>query len=230
MTNSSLQFKIVALLWVFSTLLAVTIGTSFVLHGFDPFMLTFMVLSLALSASGQVLARRWLAPLAKLNSVIVDVAHGRFNNRVVGLGAQKDEISALCWNVNDMLDQLNTFSREQETSFRANLAGKFYRRALGGGMHGGFKAGLETQNELLDSMASQKIGAMRTQMLTRVHTLNNGNLLSNLTSSQQDMAAIADNMGQLAALAQRTREDAGGEPGVGQGRGATAFRTCRARE
>lgn len=210
MTNSSLQFKIVALLWVFSTLLAVTIGTSFVLHGFDPFMLTFMVLSLALSASGQVLARRWLAPLAKLNSVIVDVAHGRFNNRVVGLGAQKDEISALCWNVNDMLDQLNTFYREQETSFRANLAGKFYRRALGVGMHGGFKAGLETQNELLDSMASQKIGAMRTQMLTRVHTLNNGNLLSNLTSSQQDMAAIADNMGQLAALAQRTREDAGG--------------------
>lgn len=209
MTNSSLQFKVVALLWVFSTLLAVTIVTSFVLHGFDPFMLTFMVLSLALSAAGQVLTRRWLAPLAKLNAVIVDVAHGRFNSRVTGLGKHKDEISALCWNVNDMLDQLNTFFREQETSFRANLAGHFYRRAMGGGMHGGFKAGLETQNDLIDSMAAQKMEAMRTQMLSRAHTLNNGNLLSNLTSSQQDLKAIADNMGQLAALAKRTREDAG---------------------
>ncbi|MDP1634617.1 MAG: methyl-accepting chemotaxis protein [Gallionellaceae bacterium] len=204
-----MQFKIAALLWAFSTLLMVAIATSFALHGFDPFMLAFMVLSLALSASGQALTRRWLMPLSKLNTVIVDVAHGRFNNRVVGLNGHKDEISALCWNVNDMLDQLNTFFREQETSFRANLAGHFYRKAMGVGMHGGFKTGLETQNDLLDSMASQKIGAIRTQMLSRVHTLNNGNLLINLTSTQQDLTAIADNAGQLATLARRTREDAG---------------------
>lgn len=209
MTNSSLQFKLIALFWAFFALLIVSIVTSFALHGFDPFMLAFMVLSLALVALGQVLARRWLAPLAKLNSVIVDIAHGRFNSRILGIGDQKDEISSLCWNVNDMLDQLNTFFREQETSFRANLEAHFYRRAIGVGMHGGFKAGLETQNNLLDSMASQKIGAMRTRMLTRIHTLNSGNLLNNLTSSQQDLTAIADNMGQLAALARRTREDAG---------------------
>ena len=209
MMNSSLQSRIVALLWGFSALLIVTICTSFVLHGFDAYMLTFMALSLALSAWGQFLARRWLAPLAKLNSVIVDVAQGRFNNRVTGISESKDEISLLCWNVNDMLDQLNTFFREQETSFRANLLdGRFYRWALSGGMHGGFRQGMDNQNVLLGGMAGQKSGAMRNQLLSRVHTLNTGNLLQNLASNQGDLKVISDKMEQLAVLASRTREDA----------------------
>ncbi len=208
MTNSSLQSRIVALLWGFSALLVVTIVTSFVMHGFDAYMLSFMAASLALSAWGQVLARRWLAPIAKLNVVITDVAHGRFNSRVVGIRGQGDEISTLCWNVNDMLDQLNTFFREQETSFRANLDAKFYRTAMSGGMRGGFGQGLDNQNILLEGMAAQKLGAMRTHMLSRAHSLNTDNLLSNLTSNQRDLMAITDNMEQLAMLARHTREDA----------------------
>lgn len=208
MMNSSLRSRIVLLLWMFTALLVVAIGTSFVLHGFEPVMLVFMALSIALSAWGQVQARRWLGPLAKLNSVIVDVAHGRFNNRVVGIHGQEDEISALCWNVNDMLDQLNTFFREQETSFRANLEGKFYRQSMNGGMRGGFNKGLENQNVLLEGMTAQKMGAMRTHMLSRTQSLNTENLLKNLTSNQHDLKSITDNMEQLAALASRTRQDA----------------------
>ena len=208
MTNSSLQSKLVALLWGFSALLVVTICTSFVLHGFDAYMLTFMVLSLALSAWGQVLARRWLAPLTKLNSVIVDVAQGKFNNRVTGISARKDEISLLCWNLNDMLDQLNTFFREQGTSFRANLDGKFYRSAISAGMHGGFRKGMDNQNVLLGIMAEQKSGAIRSQLLSRVHILNTDNLLKNLASNQNDLSVIADKMEHLSSLSRRTREDA----------------------
>ncbi|MBI3223162.1 MAG: HAMP domain-containing protein [Nitrosomonadales bacterium] len=193
MTNSSLQSRVVFLLWMFSALLLGEIGASFLMHGFEPVMLVFLALGIALSAWGQLQVRRWLAPLSKLNSVIVDVAHGRFNSRVVGIHGQEDEISALCWNVNDMLDQLNTFFREQETSFRANLDGKFYRQTLPGGMHGGFHKGLENQNVLLEGMTEQKMGAMRTHMLTRVQALNTDNLLKNLTSNQHpDQSAGAD--------------------------------------
>ncbi|MBI3480169.1 MAG: CZB domain-containing protein [Nitrosomonadales bacterium] len=208
MTNSSLQSRIAALLWGFSALLLVTICTSFVLHGFDAYMLTFMVLSVALSAWGQMLVRRWLAPLAKLNSVIADVSQGRFNNRVTGISEKKDEISLLCWNLNDMLDQLNTFFREQETSFRANLDGKFYRWAISGGMHGGFRKGMDNQNVLLGGMAGQRVGSMRNQLLSRIHTLNTDNLLKNLASNQDDLAVITNKMEHLSSLSRRTREDA----------------------
>jgi methyl-accepting chemotaxis protein len=206
MTNSSLLFKFSSLLWSFSFGILVIILTSFWLHGVDMFMLGF--LSVGVSAYGQWQARRWLAPVAKLKAVIDEVAQGKFNNRVTGIAEHRDEISLLCWSVNDMLDQLGTFFREQETSFRANLAGNFYRTAMSVGLHGGFKKGLTNQNILIAGMAEQKMAAMRTKMMTRVHTLNTDNLLKNLSSSQQDMKVITDNMERLASLARQTREDA----------------------
>ncbi len=208
MTNSSLQFKVSALMWAFSaTMLAATL-TDFILGEINVPMVVFMLIVVALSAWGQWSIRRWLAPIDKLKTVIDEVAQGKFNRRVTGISEQRDEISLLCWSVNDMLDQLGAFFREQETSFRSNLSGNFYRVAMSGGMHGGFKKGLENQNILLDGMADQKMAAMRTKMLSRVHTLNTDNLLKNLSSSQQDMKVITDNMERLASLARQTREDA----------------------
>ena len=208
MTNSSLLFKFSSLLWSFSFGILVIILTSFWLHGVDVFMLGFLVLSIAVSAYGQWQARRWLAPVEKLKAVIDEVAQGKFNHRVTGISDHHDEISLLCWSVNDMLDQLGTFFREQETSFRCNLAGNFYRTAMEVGLHGGFKKGLTNQNILIAGMAEQKTAAMRTKMMSRVHTLNTENLLNNLSSSQEDMKVITDNMERLASLAKQTREDA----------------------
>jgi methyl-accepting chemotaxis protein len=49
---------------------------------------------------------------------------------------------------------------------------------------------------------------MRTQLLSRAHSLNTDNLLRNLMSNQRDLKTITDSMEELAALARRTREDA----------------------
>jgi methyl-accepting chemotaxis protein len=208
MTNSSLQSRFAALLWSFSFGTLVIILTSFVLHGVDAFMLAFLVVSIAVSAWGQRLARQWLAPVAKLRNVVDEVAQGKFNARVTGISTDRDEISLLCWSMNDMLDQLNTFFREQETSYRANYEGRFYRTALPCGTRGGFKKGLENQNILLDGMTKQKLGAMRSQLLSRAHELNTTNLLKNLVSNQSDLRVITDNMQLLAGMSERTRLDA----------------------
>lgn len=208
MKNSSLQFKFSALLWSFSFGTLVIILTSFALHGVEPFMIVFLIVSVVVSAWGQTLVRQWFAPIAKLQGAVDEVAQGKFNARVTGIYASRDEISQLCWGLNDMLDQLNTFFREQESSYRANYEGRFYRQALSDGMHGGFKKGLENQNILLDGMKAQKLGAMRSQLLSRAHELNTVNLLKNLVSNQQDLRVINDNMKQLADASRRTREDA----------------------
>jgi methyl-accepting chemotaxis protein len=208
MMNSSLLFRFSALLWSFSAGILVIILTSFARHGVDVFMLVFLVLSVAVSAYGQVLARKWLAPVAKLKIVVEEIAQGKFNSRVTDMSDHNDEIGMLCWCVNDMLDQLSAYFREQETSFRSNLSGNFYRTAMSVGLHGGFKNGLETQNILLAGMAEQKKAAMRTRMLSRVQTLNTDNLLNNLYSNQQDMKVITDNMERLAALAEQTQGEA----------------------
>ncbi|MDD2916038.1 MAG: methyl-accepting chemotaxis protein [Gallionella sp.] len=208
MMNSSLQSRFSALLWSFSVGTLAIILTSFALHGVDVYMLGFLLISMGTSAWGQLLTRRWLAPIKKLKSAIDEVAQGRFNSRVIHIAESKDEISMLCWSVNDMLDQLNVLFREQEISSRANLGGKFYRTTFSSGMHGDFVKNLVNQDVMLKEMEKQQIGAMRTQMLSRAHSLNSENLLKNLTSNQQDMKVISDSMDQLATLSRRTREDA----------------------
>jgi len=195
-------------MWSFSATMLAATATDLILGEINVPMVIFAVIVIGLSAWGQWSIRRWLAPLDKLKEVIDEVAQGKFNHRVVGISTERDEISLLCWSVNDMLDQLGTFFREQETSFRSNLAGKFYRTAMPVGLHGGFKKGLANQNILIAGMADQKMSAMRTKMMSRVHTLNTDNLLKNLSSSQQDMKVITDNMERLASLAKQTREDA----------------------
>ncbi|MDP2805699.1 MAG: methyl-accepting chemotaxis protein [Gallionellaceae bacterium] len=208
MTNSSLQFRFSALLWAFTaTMLAATLA-DVLLGEINIPMVVFTLLIIALSAWGQVAVRRWLAPLEKLRVVIEGTTQGKFNQRVTEIASNKDEISLLCWSVNDMLDQLGTFFREQETSFRSNSEGRFYRKSFGVGLRGGFKKGLDNQNILLAGMEEQKIASMRTKMLSRVHTLNTDKLLENLFSSQQDLQVITSNMERLASLARQTREDA----------------------
>ncbi len=208
MMNSSLQFKFSALLWAFTATMLITTLTEVILGEINVPMVIFTLIVIALSAWGQLAVRRWLAPLEQLKIVIDETAKGRFNRRVTEIAMNKDEISLLCWSVNDMLDQLATFFREQETSFRCNSEGKFYRQSFGVGLRGGFKKGLENQNVLLSGMEAQKIAAMRTKMLSRVHTLNTDKLLENLFSSQQDLQVITTNMERLASLARQTREDA----------------------
>ena len=208
MMNSSLQSRFSALLWSFSFGVLAILLYDFMQHGMDIPMFVFLVAGVAVSAWGQWLVKRWLAPVGKMKEGIDEISQGKFNKRVTGVAERYDEIGLLCWSVNDMLDQLNTFFREQETSFRRNTENKFYRKAVAGGMHGGFKKGLENQNVLLAGAEGEKMAAMRTRLLTRAHSLNTGNLLKNLTSNQQDLKVITDNMEQLAALSSRTRDDA----------------------
>jgi methyl-accepting chemotaxis protein len=208
MMNSSLQFRFSALLWSYSFGTLAIFAYSFLRHGMDILMLGFFVVGCAVALWGQWLTRRWLAPVAQAKEVLDEIARGKFNKRVTGVAENRNEIGMLCWSLNDMLDQLNTFFREQETSFRCNVENKFYRKVQLVGMHGGFKKGLENQNVLLEGAEGQKIGAMRAQMLSRAHHLNTDSLLQNLSLSQQDLGVITDNMVQLATLSRRTREDA----------------------
>lgn len=206
--NSSLQFKFSALLWSFSIGMLAIILYSFMRHGMDAFMLVFLVAGVAVAMWGQRLSRHWLSPVGKMKEVIDEISQGKFNKRVTGVAERRDEIGLLCWSLNDMLDQLNTFFREQETSFRRNSENRFYRKAIIGGMHGGFNKGLVNQNILLAGAEGEKMAAIRKQLLSRTQSLNSENLLKNMTSNQQDLKAITDNMEQLAALSRRTREDA----------------------
>jgi methyl-accepting chemotaxis protein len=207
MTNWSLQSRLTALLWGFSGLVLATIVGAWFLYGFGWVMLGFLLIGFALSAFGQIKTRQWLAPIGQLDALTQEVSQGRFGNRITDV-SDRDEIGRLCWRMNDMLDQLETYFREESTTFRFHLEGKFFRKAFTGGLHGGFCQGLESHNVLLDSMAQQAQSQMRNQLFSRVHHLNTSNLLNNLASNQADLKNITDEMQQVHHLANQTSADA----------------------
>ena len=207
MTNWSLQSRLRVLLWGFSGLILATLAGTWAMHGFDWQLLGFLAAGVALSAWGQARIRDWLAPIAQLDELTEEISQGRFSGRITGIRDQ-GEIGRLCWHINDMLDQLETYFREESTSFRNHLDGKFFRKTFPVGLHGGFKRGLESHTVLLDAMADETKAQMRNRLLGMVHELNTGNLLGNLASNQADLMSITDTMKQVVDLATRTTADA----------------------
>ncbi|MBY0578493.1 MAG: CZB domain-containing protein [Burkholderiales bacterium] len=207
MTNSSLLSRLSGILWLSPVAMLAIVVASIPFRGFDLFLLAFPAMAVAAAIGVQLMVRRWMAPLPKLNALIAEVSQGRFNGRITEV-SEKGELGALCWNLNDMLDQLGAFFREQETTFRCNLDGKFYRHTMPVGLHGGFRKGLLNQNTLLEAMAGQKRAAMYTGLVSRTHHLNTANLLDNLASNQNDLKVITDKMRVVTELASKTCEDA----------------------
>jgi methyl-accepting chemotaxis protein len=207
MTNWSLQSRLHALLWAFPVLLLLGILAAWAAHGPQWPMLIFLLAGIVLATWGQVMIRAWLAPISKLDALVGEISQGRFSGRITGV-TESAEIGRLCWHINDMLDQLETYFREESTTFRSHLDGHFFRKSLPVGLHGGFRRGLESHNVLLDAMAEQTQGQMRNHLLGMVQELNTGNLLDNLASNQTDLMSITATMKQVVDLATRTSADA----------------------
>jgi methyl-accepting chemotaxis protein len=207
MTNWSLRSRLQWLLWGFSGLVLATVAASWLMHGFDWVMPGFLVVAVTLAAWGRAKTKEWLSPISRLDELTKEISQGRFSGRITGID-DGNEIGRLCWHVNDMLDQLETYFREETTTFRHHLDGKFFRKTLPVGLHDGFSRGMESHNVLLDAMADQTRGQMRNHLLSLVHQLNTTNLLDNLASTQADLKNFTDAMKQVVDLATRTTADA----------------------
>ncbi|HRH81142.1 MAG TPA: methyl-accepting chemotaxis protein [Thiobacillaceae bacterium] len=207
MSNLPLRKRFILFVTAFYVLLATTLVVQVAMHGFEWLPMGLLAIGFVVSALLQIKSRKWLAPLDSLSEALREVSAGRFKQRITHID-DSTEIGRLCWHLNDMLDQLETFNREQATTFRHSVDGKFYRKAMPTGLHGGFRKGLENQNVLLESMAANTLHQMKNLLLSMVQGLNSSNLLKNLASSQRDLTRITDHMKIVASEATRTNSDA----------------------
>ena len=207
MHNLSLHTRFTLFATAFNVLLLLAIVIHVVLHGFEWPPMIVLGLGFFLAAWMHMKTRAWLAPLQELSQVVTEISAGRFDRRVTGVSDQ-DEIGRLCWQTNDMLDQLETYFREVATAFKYHSDGKFFRHTFPAGLHGDLKDSLEKVNVSLEGMAAHTQEQMRNLLLSMVQGLNSRNLLANLASSQQDLAQITDRMRLVAEEATRNHSEA----------------------
>ena len=207
MNRMTLRRRFVLIATGFNLLLALNIVLHVWLHGWEWLPVGLLALGFALSAYLQVMARRWLAPLDSLRELIHLVGQGQFHRRVTGID-DSNEVGLFCWEINEMLDQIEAFMREQATSFQRHLEARFSRKALPAGLRGGFHKGLVAHNRALDAFEENMRYKMRNQLLASTQRLNASNLLTNLASTQADLLSITQAMRSVVEEARRTHADA----------------------
>jgi len=147
------------------------------------------------------------ALLDQICLVTTEVAAGEFNNRIVHI-ERDDKLGEVAWHINDMLDQLEAFFREVQTSFDYASQGKYFRRPISAGLHGDLKKVMAQLNASLDVISASQKQSGKNEMLSRLGHLNTENLLLNLKNSQADLASVNGQMEEVQGIAQNTAERA----------------------
>jgi methyl-accepting chemotaxis protein len=189
-------------------LLTAAAGWSFFTQGFT---IAPLVALLAVTAYVAYIHRR--ASMAEeqmkqVSQVVSEATLGKFGRRIIP--ARKGEnISVVCWEINEMLDQLEAYFREVSTATRSASEGKFHRKALAVGLHGSIRKSLEDVGTSLESVAENARNALKNELLSGLSLLNSRQLLKNLRHSEEDLKTMSHQMEDVTAISQETVKDAG---------------------
>lgn len=181
------------------------------LHGWQPRDMIWVALLLAVAfLSSLVYLRRVAAdlrPLDDIARVVRQIAAGRVGDRITGID-RSDALGQICWDVNDMLDQLETCFREQRTALRCAGEGRFFRRTQPTGLHGVFREALQAANASFAGMEEAWRRDRRNALLSRTGQLNSTTLRRNMRTNQDDLQGVVSATKELETLAERTAADA----------------------
>ncbi len=207
MNNLPLRTRFALFATAFNVLLLVSISLHIAIHGVEWLELGILAAGFAIATLMQIKARQWLAPLTCMTGVMRDVGNGHFDSRVTHIDAS-NEIGQLCWQLNDMLDQLECFFREVKTASKYQQDGKFFRKPQPVGLHGEFSTNLACLGQSLEAIAEHTQQQMRNHLISLMHHLNTSNLLRNLSTNQNDLKSITEDLQEVASLASQTNDAA----------------------
>lgn len=94
--------------------------------------------------------------LRDIQAMAQDVAHGKFARRISHIPAS-GTFHDLCWDMNDMLDQLEACFREQATALQYASAAQYFRLAQPVGLRGGFCESLKRTNVSLQTIEQKAL-------------------------------------------------------------------------
>ena len=160
MSNSSSPSESSGAAWGLGLVLVVGAGLQWLVAGF-----TLITLVWLLPALGLVM---WIAGAQGRNATYLDqiqamaqeVSQGKFEKRITNVPTS-GRFHTLCWDMNDMLDQLEACFREQGTALKYASEGKYFRMGQNVGLRGTFSGALEATNASLMSLEEKAIAEGR---------------------------------------------------------------------
>jgi methyl-accepting chemotaxis protein len=137
-------------------LLVVGAGMQWWQAGFSMLSLVWLMASMALVVLWAIKAQGQSRYLGDIQDMAQDVAQGKFGRRITNIPTS-GTVHKLCWDMNDMLDQLEACFREQATALHYASAGQYFRLAQPVGLRGTFADSLLRTNQSLKNLEEKAL-------------------------------------------------------------------------
>ena len=141
----------------------------------------------------------------KIQTLVDEVNKGNLDHRVLDV-PWEHPLNSLVTDLNELIDQIEIYTREVDSVFRLARYGKFYRRTMNRGMRGRFKLGLERIDDSLEIMNKGYWQQQLDAMFASLGQLKSDNLLENLSNNQNDLNSIMNEMSQIEVTSRASAE------------------------
>ena len=178
-------------------------------HGFQWRTAIFPVLSAVFAAFAWGRLKRPMEFLEKMETLLVDSRKGQLHLRITntaGLG----EIGRVAWELNELLDIIETYFKEVNTCFSRVSEGVFYRKAISASLPGEFAHSLDRMNVAIKAMEDNQRFINRNALASQLHAMNTDSILRNLQINQQDLLQTSTEMDEVERIARSNQEIAVG--------------------
>lgn len=201
--NLSSLFKNNQTILLFATLVGLAIfslvSASYVVSGV---ILLILVLSAFVPTASTATSELQIA----MQRVLQNAANGKLEDRVTGIPDDNSVESAFAWSLNDVLDQLEAFMRDTETTIENASVGKTYRRTYAQGLHGVFHTTAKTLNKAISSIASGYETKIRGEISHNLSTLGGG-MGQSLSIIQKDITMSSEDSHEIVSIANKTAQE-----------------------
>ncbi len=161
-------------------------------------MVVIAVLILSSMVLGFVISR-WLTayitgPINKINAISRKIAEGQFVERITNI-TEQDELGTVCWEFNDMVDQIETLLKEIITSIEYSSKGKYFRKPIPDGLKGMLnKTAIQVQQALQEQEHREKLiehdkqylSSKTAELLAAMEKFSHGDLTVSVDSEKDD--------------------------------------------
>ncbi len=128
--------------------------------------------------------------------------HHRVND-ISGLG----EVGQVAWEMNELLDQIQSFYLEADSAFQDVSEGQEHRYAISTAVSGAPHRSLEQLNTGLEAMRQVRAIRSRNELMSRLNEVNVNCLVPNLTTIQTDLTEVIEEIRFALNTSSENRQD-----------------------
>lgn len=136
-----------------------------------------------------------------IKKVTSEASEGKLESRVTGID-KNDPLGDIAWNINDLLDQIEAFMRDTETSIYEASHGNTVRNIDPAGLKGKFNSSAAFVSQGVNGVIAGQKAAVKSQLSDEFK--KTGGIQSNLVKVQQAVTGSLEDIKQITTMSEAT--------------------------